>query len=167
MKPFDDDLLTMSVDQLRDEVIKARDLLRSAVSQIGDNLCWRDFFVAAGELLPVGDPLRPEAQASLSSLLPRAIHIGNCQRFIDSLKEGTEYIRPGEPFLTVATAKLKPARMIQLELQIHRNGSTVDAYVSTASFLPAQYSCSPKAREVAHDQLEHLLIAADRKERGY
>ena len=58
---------------------------RYILDQKLDDLCWMDLLRAAAEML--GREFKPE-------LLPKAVMLGNCEKYVDSLKAGTGYETP-------------------------------------------------------------------------
>lgn len=83
---LDQDLDAMSVEQLRQEVKRLRGFLRYAISQEGDDLCWRDLYMAAAACLPE----RPSLE-NLRSITSKELHLHNCDRFVSSLMGNYPY----------------------------------------------------------------------------
>ena len=59
--------------------------ITKVVTQSADDVCWMDAYVMLGDL--VGIKVTPESLA----MLPTAKMLGNCGKFIDSLKGGAAY----------------------------------------------------------------------------
>lgn len=74
---MDQDLETMSAEQLKDEVKKLRTVIRYHKDQKGDDRCWVDD-IRLYETLPEG----PEGYNS--TLPPENVFLDNCKRFCRS-----------------------------------------------------------------------------------
>ena len=83
----DCDLELFDVERLRDELRKARSVLRDVVTQEGDDLCWLDFYKAAAELLPEAHKLE-----NLQTLPPKPVMMHNCERYVDCLASNRPYV---------------------------------------------------------------------------
>lgn len=162
-RELDADVQQMTWAQLQDEVMKLRGYFRWILDQRGDDLCWRDFYVAAAACLPGAEGHR--AQEALSSCHPRWLMLGNCDRFITSLKCGEPYTRLGEPALTPETAKRPAVRMFDVMLRVHRSGGLTEDYWTATGFSPAAYGGSFRCQKIAHDGLTRLLVSLDHYER--
>src|SRR4029077_1369193 len=162
-KPVDFEVGCMDVATLMQEVQRARDLFRKMLSSEGDDLCWRDAYEAAAAFLP--EPERQQALERLKTCSPRWVMLGNCDRFITSLKCDEPYVRLGEPPLTTETAKASPVRAVELYLRLTREIGRVDEHYTGTSFQPGAYAGSFRGQKVAHDCLTRLLEAVDAFER--
>lgn len=163
-RDLDDDVHRLTWAQLQDEVMKLRGYFRWILGQRGDDLCWRDFYVAAAACLPEGRD-RHLAREALSSCHPRWVMLGNCDRFITSLKCDEPYATLGTPPLTGETAKRPPARGFDVFLRVHRGRPHDDEHWTAATFSPPEYVGSFRAQEMAHNCLTRLLASADHLER--
>lgn len=78
------------VQRLQDEVFDWRQAARWILSQRGDDICWRDFYVKLAKLLP------EEPDVSHLLLPPREQFLKNCANFEACLRRGdpTSY-KPG------------------------------------------------------------------------
>jgi len=82
---MDSDLLEMSEQELRDEIMKIRTAIRTHRDQQGDENCWLDDQFYLYGLLPEtsdADPQLPEKELMML----------NCSRYYDCRKAGKLYI---------------------------------------------------------------------------
>jgi len=81
----DNDLLEMSAEQLREELMKVRTAIRTHRDQKGDENCWLDdqFYLYG---------LLPEVKDADPQLPDKELMMMNCSRYYDCRKAGKLYI---------------------------------------------------------------------------
>lgn len=82
---MDVDLISMSKEELQNEVMKLREGIRKHRDQKGDENCWLDDQFYLYGMLPEKIKVDPE-------LPPKELMMVNCSRYYDCRKAGKEYI---------------------------------------------------------------------------
>lgn len=149
----------------RAEASQWRQAAEYILSQEGDDLCWRDFYIELAKCLPHGHKLKDLAR--VRSIKPMPVMMRNCQNFCYSLIADKPYTRFDVDPLTVDRAALLPLSMIELCVRMHRQeGQVYNAFAWSTEELPGGYVSSPDVTIVAHRLLDAALAQHDGWERG-
>jgi len=155
------------------------------LSQKGDDLCWRDFYVKLAECLPDGHRLKH--LASIKSLPSTPVMLRNCRRFVASLKCVKPYVRFNDQPLR--ESHMPPIRAVELIVRCsrrrddftqvcgpdtvsslpiarHPDGWEVDTYV-TSALIPIVYASSEIFQDRMFDRLNAIAETIDAAERGF